>query len=155
MRFLIHVIDNISSHKIEDSKYQIQESEVCVNETDEICNILTCDSFYAVEGETEADSLIAISKIIKIKDEYGTLIPFTQLFVRSKNQLQTTDFNEIPHSEIRNNYYSTSCQPFYKRYVLYGHLERHKGDEKWVEYHEVEFFICPENKIVEISKEIL
>ena len=147
MRYIIHVIDDASQHIQKDHGFAITKG---ITEEKTICDILRSDSFYIIEAETVLDAIAFLTNSIKLKTSSGEEISLTEGFNITKQKMSTEDFSSNGTSSIKDNDLKIITASNSESYMASCQVEMEEDDEKWIELHNVYFYVIEENKLIEL-----
>jgi len=145
MRYIVHVLDNSSQHEKKEKNYNIVLGR---DVKDESCHVLQSDSFYRIEVESSFDAVSCITKIIRVEDSDGDKKLLSEFLIKTQKSQLNTDFDEEV-VEIDDKKLIYSHNAYGETFELICQIE--KGEEnKWIEFHRIQFFVVEEKKIIEI-----
>jgi hypothetical protein len=143
MRFIIHVLDFVSSHKNSETGFILDKSLFQSLPID----VLESDVFYACEAEDEVSAVLSISNIIQAEVPTGRK-KLSDLLIETKKSLNVSDFSsDTPEEILTDNALNVKQNAYGKFFTATCHVPKNG----FVEVHRVEFFVVAENKIIEIE----
>ena len=145
MQYIIHVIDSSSNYEKNEKKFfQISLGNTNKNEP---CHILQSDAFYKIESESIVKAVEELTRIIRIENSDGEKIFLSEALKDTKEKQENTDLDSylIIEQDIKK-----SNNPYFVVIELPCQIENQIGEERWIEYHKIQFFVVEESKIMEI-----
>ena len=151
MRYIVHVIDEASAHKKDNSgEYSICYAEL---ESQGQCQIARSDSFYVVSAETPMDAVVSIAGIARVKDSNGKLISLAKSFAKTKKEVENASIDEDEFVVLNDSPFEYGDNTTSKLFVASCQIKKEDENEKWSELHRVYFYVLPEKKILQIVEE--
>lgn len=154
MRFLVHVIEEMSIHKKVGDVFEIQECKILAQDSSgesdkNEFNILTSDSFYIVEAPEPVDAVIEVANIIRVEDEDGDRTKLAFLLKKQKEKEENnpeicdrlSGYTEKYSKKLESK--SSLISPFYE-------IEKMEDGELSIELHCFFFYVSKETDIMQI-----
>ncbi len=148
MRFIVHIIDEVSKFVMSDGQYRV---ETAISEKQEPCEIQRSDCFYDVEAGDAAEAVVNIAQRIKILDEDDHPVNLALKIADNYKRMQSAEIGPegpklldpvglVVSNTTHSNLTTTICQ-----------VERRGEDGDWIESHKIFFYVLPINKIVDLK----
>ncbi|HUS50244.1 MAG TPA: hypothetical protein VMZ91_08755 [Candidatus Paceibacterota bacterium] len=140
MQYLVHVIDNSSN--FEKNEKDIFQISLGYSNNNEECYVFQSDAFYKIESESVVKAVEDLTKIIRIENENGEKILLSEALKSTQSKQENMDLDNF--IIIEDNEKRCNCPYF-------GIVEvQCKIENKWVEFHKIQFFVVEESKIMQI-----
>ena len=145
MNYIVHVIDNASQFKKNNSDFEMVKS---TDDKAGECDVLVSDAFYHVNAKDPFSTVIIVSNIIEARLKNGERMPASKAFVDTKRSLSVTNFDSTTPNKILSDIKENKkVNPYSSHFTASCHIEKENG---LIELHRVEFFIVEDNRIMEI-----
>ena len=144
MKFIVHVVVEISNHKQVEDRFEIVEVE---NERGEKCHVFRTDAFYLVEEDTALDSVVHVINSIKVINSENESVPLSSALKIVKKEAPES-------SRIVSSYnsYSYSNETDSELFFATCEFQREDEHDKWIEFHRLSIYVMEEQKIVKVQK---
>jgi len=148
MRFIVHVIDEVSKFILEDGTYHV---EPAISENQEPCDVQRTDCFYDISVKDSSEAVVNVAQRIKVLDENDRPVNLSLKIAENYKKMQSAEigpedtslldavglvFSNATHSNLT----TTMCQ-----------IERRGEEGNWIEAHKIFFYVLPVNRIVDLK----
>lgn len=148
MKFIVHVVDEVSKFIFSDGQYALDQA---ISENQEPCDMQRSDCFYSVEAQEATEAVVDVAQRIKILDENDCPVNLAFKIAENYKKLQSAEIgpegsalldplNLVVSNATFSNLTTTVCQ-----------VRRNGEHGDWLENHKIFFYVSPVNRIIDLK----